>query len=65
MRIIPLNPVPPPDLSEAEKAAWLRGWHDGAAEGEDSLEVITPYDVDRESALYEAWEAGADARQGF
>lgn len=52
----------PPEHYTAEmKAAWRRGYHDGQTTGIDSLEVITPYDVDEEGDLYEAWQAGYDA----
>ncbi len=63
MRILELHPTPPDRYSDAEKEAWLRGYWDqqNAGEGEDSLHVITPYDVDEEEQLYEAWEAGREA----
>lgn len=60
-RVRELNPVPPEQYSDAEKEAWLRGYNDGWITGEESLAVITPYDVDEQSSLYEAWDAGMDA----
>lgn len=45
--------------TDAEREAWIRGYRDGQITGQDSLEVITPYDVD--TPLYEAWQAGYDA----
>lgn len=56
------SPVAPAQYSLDEAIAWTRGWQDAAAEGEESLWHISPYDVDEESTLYEAWQAGFDSR---
>jgi hypothetical protein len=62
MREIQLKPKAPDHYSEAEKSAWVRGYRDGQVTGEESLHMISPYDVDGEEApLYEAWQAGYDA----
>lgn len=54
-------PKPPQHYSDEQQKAWWRGYNDGQITGPDSLEVFTPYDVDDEAELYEAWQAGYDA----
>lgn len=63
MKTIDRYPAPPSHFSAEEKDAWLRGYNDKLMSGdyEESLNLITPYDVDEEAALYEAWEVGCDA----
>lgn len=64
MKSVPLLPVPPEDYSDAERTAWLRGWDDGSITGPNSRFVFCPYDDEAEANLYEAWEAGFEARGG-
>lgn len=54
-------PGVPAHYSLEEAIAWTRGWEDGRITGEASQFIVTPYDVDNEAALYEAWQAGYDA----
>ncbi|MCH2238446.1 MAG: hypothetical protein MK060_11240 [Blastomonas sp.] len=52
------EPVPPEGLSPEQADAWRRGYRDGQIEGVESLLVVTPYDVDDQADLYEAWYDG-------
>jgi len=61
MTIFAPDPIPPAELTPKQAQAWLRGFRDGQITGPESADVITPYDVDEEAELYEAWASGMDA----
>ena len=44
----------------AHEEAYMRGLRDGRITGFDSMLVVSPYDVDLEASLYEAWQDGVD-----
>jgi hypothetical protein len=64
MRIIRLQPTPPEGLTPKQAEAWVRGYQDGQITGPESMVVVTPYDVDEEADLYEAWQEGMYAADG-
>jgi hypothetical protein len=61
MTLISFEPSPPEGLTQKQAEAWLLGYYHGQITGPESLQVVTPYDVDEEADLYEAWADGMDA----
>ncbi len=61
MSVIIPEPTPPEGLTPEQAEAWALGFHHGQTTGPESLDVITPYDVDDQADLYEAWADGMDA----